>query len=220
LAEARTSSSDELDFGLFSLADLKPGYYSLEFYLGDKDNLKLASVKENFVLLAQAYPVSPWVYSRVHPPFPSTDHLFWLGTEFYLTKQYPKALELAERAVELKDELRSRLLLAQALYGLGRYKEALTAAQPLAEAGDPREALKIMAASYAGLKDWVRALVPLEKLLAEATEVSVLNLAGECYLNLNQPEKALPLLQKSLEIEANQPAVKELARKAESKVKS
>jgi GWxTD domain-containing protein len=220
LAEVMTPGSEELDFGLFSLADLKPGYYSLEFSLVEGDSQKRASLKENFVLLAQAYPVSPWVYSRVHPPFPSADHLFWLGTEFFLTGQYPKALDLAERAVKLKDEPRSRLLLAQAFYGLHRYQEALTAAQPLAGGADFREALKIMAASYAGLKDWAGALVPLEKLLAEATEVSVLSLAGECYFHLNQPEKALPLLEKSLEIEPNQPAVKELLQRVEAKIKS
>ena len=55
--------------------------------------------------------------------------------------------------------------------------------------------------------------------MAEATEVSVLNLAGECYLHLGQPEKALPLFQKSLAIDPDQPAVKELIRNAQDGLK-
>jgi tetratricopeptide (TPR) repeat protein len=76
-----------------------------------------------------------------------------------------------------------------------------------------------MAADYAALKDWTSALAYLDKLLAEATEVSVLNLAGECHLNLGRPDQALPLLQKSLQIDANQPAVKALLEKARAGIK-
>jgi tetratricopeptide (TPR) repeat protein len=76
-----------------------------------------------------------------------------------------------------------------------------------------------MAAAYAGLKDWTSALGYLDKLLAEATEVSTLNLAGECYVRLGQPAKALPLLQKSLEINPDQPAIKDLARAAQTGIK-
>ncbi len=219
LAEADAAGGEGLDSGLFSLAPLKPGYYSAEVSLLGGDGQKAASARGNFVLLSRVYPVLPWVYSRVHPPFPNADSLFWLGTEYYLAKQYPKALESAEQALKLKPESRSRLLSAQAHLGLGRYQEALTAARPLAEAPGGREAAKIMAAAHAGLKDWTSAVAILEKLMAEATEASVLNLAGECYLRLGQPEKALPLLRKSLDIDPDQPAVKDLERNAQAGIK-
>ena len=219
LAEADAAGGEGLDSGLFSLAPLKPGYYTAEVSLLDGDGQKAASARGNFVLLSRVYPVLPWVYSRVHPPFPNADSLFWLGTEYYLAKQYPKALESAEQALKLKPESRSRLLSAQAQLALGRYQEALTAARPLAEAPGGREAAKIMAAAHAGLKDWTSAVAILEKLMAEATEASVLNLAGECYLRLGQPEKGLPLLRKSLEIDPDQPAVKDLVRNAQAGIK-
>jgi tetratricopeptide (TPR) repeat protein len=214
LAEAEAAGGEGLDSGLFSLAPLKPGYYSAEVSLLDVDGQKAASARGNFVLLSRAYPVLPWVYSRVHPPFPNADSLFWLGTEYYLAKQYSKALESTEQALRLKPEPRSRLLSAQAYLALGRYPEALTAARPVAEAPGGREAAKIMAAAHAGLKDWASAVAILEKLMTEATETSVLNLAGECYLHLGQPEKALPLLRKSLDMDPGQPAVKDLVQKA------
>ncbi|OGD22459.1 MAG: hypothetical protein A2W03_02530 [Candidatus Aminicenantes bacterium RBG_16_63_16] len=219
LAGADAGAGEGLDSGLFSLAPLKPGYYIADVSLLDGSGQKKASARGTFVLLSQSLPVLPWVYSRVHPGFPNADHLFWLGTEYYLTKQYSQALESAERALRLKPERRSRLLAAQALFALGRYQEALTAARPLAEAEGGREAAKIAAAAHAALKEWTAAVAFLEKLMAEATEVSVLNLAGECYLHLGQPEKALPLFQKSLAIDPDQPAVKELIRNAQDGLK-
>ncbi len=108
---------------------------------------------------------------------------------------------------------------AQAHLALGRYQEALSAARPLAEAPGGREAAKIVAAAYAGLKDWAAAVAVLEKLMVEATEASVLSLAGECYIRLGQPGKALPLLRKSLDIEPDQPAVKDLLQNAQAGIK-
>jgi GWxTD domain-containing protein len=219
LAEAAVAGGEGFDCGTLPLAGLKPGYYSVSATLLGADDQKRASAKENFVLLSQGYPVVPWVYSRVHPSFPNADSLFWLGTQYYLSKRYPEALASAEKALTLRAEPRSRLLTAQALYALGRYEEALTAARPLADAAGGREAAKVMAAAYAARKDWTSALGYLEKLLTEATEVSVLNLAGECYVRLGQPEKALPLLQKSLEINPDQPAIKDMAQGAQAKTK-
>lgn len=215
-AEADIAGGEGLDSGLISLASLKPGYYLVEVSLLDGRGQKAASAKTNFMLLAQPYPVLPWVYSRVHPAFPNADGLFWLGTEYYLTRQYSLALESAEAALRLRPEPRSRLLSAQALFALGRYREALTTARPLAEAPGGRDAAKIMAAAHAGLKEWSLAIPYLEDLLSQATEASLLNLAGECYIHLGQPEKALPLLRKSLEIDADQPAVKALIESAKA----
>jgi GWxTD domain-containing protein len=219
LAEAVASGPEGFDLGTFSLAGLKPGYYSVSVAILGGDSQKLASARDNLVLLSQAYPVMPWVYSRARAPFPNSDSLFWLGTEYYLSRQYPEALAAAEKALALRDEPRSRLLAAQSLFALGRYDEALSAARPLADAAGGREAAKVMAAAYAARKDWSSALGYLEKLLAEATEVSVLNLAGECYIRLGQPEKGLPLLQKSLEMNPDQPAIKDLERSARAGTK-
>jgi predicted Zn-dependent protease len=102
---------------------------------------------------------------------------------------------------------------------LGRYQDSLTAVLPVYEMTKSREAAKVAAADYAGLKDWARALVYLEQLMAEATETSVLNLAGECYLNVNRPDRALTVLEKSLQINPDQPAVKELVEKVRTVVK-
>ncbi len=218
LAESLTGEGDGIDTGPVSLASLKPGYYSVEVSLVGEDGKKILSARENFVLLAKALPVLPWVYARVHSPSPNPDHLFLLASQYVMTRKYDEALKLAGQAVALRDEPGTRLLLAKTFYALGRFQDSLEAAMPLSEGEQSREASKIIAACHAGLKNWPEALVYLERLMAEATETSVLNMAGECYVNLNQPQRALPLLRRSLEIDPNQPAVKALLEASEKKL--
>jgi tetratricopeptide (TPR) repeat protein len=218
LAEARTEDGTGLDIGPFSLASLKPGYYEAELSLADRDGEKLLTSRQNFVLLAQAVPVLPWVYAKTHEPWPNAEHLFLLAFEYFQIRQYDEALRVAEEAIKLKEEPKTRLLMARILLALGRFQDSLEAARPLYEEGRSREAAKILAAGRAGLNDWTSALIYLEELLAGAAETAILNLAAECYLNLNQPERALPLLRRSLEIDPDQPAAKALEERAKKKL--
>jgi GWxTD domain-containing protein len=214
LSEVLTGDGKGLDTGPFSLAALKPGYYSAELSLLDGKGQKTWTARENFVVLSQAAPVLPWVYAKGNPDYPNSQDLVSLGTEYFLSRRYEKALEMAEAALKLRDDPATRLLLGQTLFALGRYRDSVDILKPAQDAGPSREAAKVLAASYAALKDWASALGYVEELLAEATEVSVLNLAGECQLNLGRPDLALPYLQKSLQLDPNQPEVKALLEKA------
>jgi tetratricopeptide (TPR) repeat protein len=175
--------------------------------------------KENFVVLSQAAPVLPWVYAKGNPAYPNAPDMASISTEYFLTRQYEKALPLAELALKLRDDASTRLLLAKVLFALGRHQDSLNVLKSTEEAGLSREAAKVMAADYAALKDWTSALTYLERLMAEATETSVLNLAGECHLNLGRPEQATSLFQKSLQIDPNQPAVQALLERARAGIK-
>ena len=199
--------------GTVPLKDVKPGYYRAEISVRSADGRTLLAQKENFVVLSQAVPVIPWVYARLHGPFPSPEHLKVLGSQHFLAGDYERARDTFEKVLRQKDDADSHLLLAKSLYGLGRFKESLGHALPLHERAPDREAAKVIALDYAALKDWNSALTYLEKLMAEATEVPVLNLAAECHLALDRPEKALPLLQKSLSLVPDQPAIKALEEK-------
>jgi len=199
--------------GTASLKDVKPGYYRAEISARAADGRPLLAQKENFVVLSKAVPVIPWVYARLHGPFPGPEHLKVLASQYFLTGDYERAKDAFEKVLRQKDDADSRLLLAKSLYGLGRFKESLGHALPFYERAPEREAAKVIALDYAALKDWNSALAYLDKLMAEATEVPVLNLAAECHLALDRPEKALPLLQKSLSLVPDQPAIKALEEK-------
>ncbi len=200
--------------GTVPMKDVKPGYYRAEISARSADGRALLTQKENFVILSQPVPVVPWVYARLHGPFPGPEHFKALGSQYFLTGDYGRARDTLEKALKDRDDPAARLLLAKSLYGLGLFRESLAQAVPLQERAPDREAAKVIALDYAALKDWNSALAYLDKLMAEATEVPVLNLAAECHLALDHPEKALPLLQKSLAIIPDQPAIKALEEKA------
>lgn len=204
--------------GTVPLRDVKPGYYRADISVRSADGRPLLAQKENFVVLSQPVPVVPWVYARLHGPFPGPEHLKALGSQYFLTGDYERARDTFEKVLRQKDDAEARLLLAKSFFGLGRYKESLGQALPLYERAPDREAAKVIALDYAALKDWNSALTYLDKLMAEATEVPVLNLAAECQLALDRPDRALPLLQKSLALEPDQPAVKALEEKTRKRV--
>ena len=219
LVEVLGRGREGIDLSPLSLSSLKPGYYQAKVSLLEKSGKELASSKENFILLSQPYALLPWVYSRVHNPFPDAQQLYILSSQYFMRKEYQTARDLLERALKMKDEPRARVLLAKSLYALNRYQDSLAVVIPVFQTNGLREAAKIIALDYFGLKDWSSALLYLEKLMEQATETSVLNLAAESYLNLNQPERALPLLQRSLELNPEQLSLKVLEEKAKKMLK-
>jgi tetratricopeptide (TPR) repeat protein len=204
--------------GAIALKDIKPGYYRAEISVQSDDGRRPVTEKENFVVLSAAVPVVPQVYARLHGPFPGPEHSKVLGSQYLLAGDFVRAREAFERVLAGRDDPAVRLLLAKSLYGLGLYRESLAQAAALYERAPDRETAKVIALDYASLKDWNSALSYLEKLMAEATEVPVLNLAAECLLALDRPERALPLLQKSLSLYPDQPAVKALEEKTKKHI--
>ena len=213
LTEAVSGPGGGVYFGPFALADIKPGYYRADVSLVVGDKAVLAE-RENFIVLANPYPVLPWVYAKVHNPFPSAEHLGVLGSQHFMAGEYDAALDLFRRSLKMKDDPVTGLYLGKSLFALGRFRESLAELGPRYEATQDRETAKVIALDHAGLKDWASALIYLDKLMAEATEISVLNLAAECHMNLGEPGKALPLIEKSLSLDPSQPLIREMEERA------
>ena len=221
LTEATPDPDDAADLlvsGTAPLKDVKPGYYRADVSLVSPDGRRQLTETANFVVLGQAFPVVPWVYAQLHGPYPGPEHLKILGSQYFLKGEYARSREIFERVLQGRDDTSARLLLAKSLYGLGLFKESLEQATAVHDRGGDRESAKVIALDQAGLKDWASALSTLEKLMAEAAEVPVLNLASECHLALGHPERALPLLQKSLALAPDQPAVRALEEEAKKRI--
>ncbi len=204
--------------GTYSLAGAKPGDYRVDVSALGPGGNKIISEKESFSVLARPYPTVPWVYARMHEPFPGSESLMILGSEYFAAGDYGRARDLLSKALQARDDPAVRLLLAKTLYGLNRYRESLDHAVPLYELKPDRETAKVIALDFAGLHDWASSAEYLEKIMLETTEIGVLNLAAECYMNLSRPEKALPLLRKSLALLPDQRSIKELEEQAEKSV--
>ncbi len=204
--------------GTASLKGVKPGYYRAEVSLTAPDGRDLLTEKEDFVVLGQPFPVVPWVYARLHGPFPGPEHLHVLGSQYFLKGEYARSREALDQVLARREDPAARLLLAKSLYGLGLYEDSLAHATTVYERTGDREAAKVIALDQAGLKDWSGALATLETLMAQATEVPVLNLAAECHLALGRPEQALPLIRRSLALVPGQPAVRALEEEAKKRI--
>ncbi|MEW6367081.1 MAG: GWxTD domain-containing protein [Acidobacteriota bacterium] len=202
----------------YSLADVKPGYYRVEVSAVGPDGKRLLTEKESFTVLARQHPTVPWVYARLHEPFPGPEHLMMLGAEYFAARDYGSARDALSKALQAQDDPAARLLLAKSLYGQGSYRESLDQAIPLYQRKPEPETAKLIALDFAALHDWASSVEYLEKLMGETTEIGVLNLAAECYLNLGYPEKALPLVQKSLALLPNQPSMKEIEAQARKRL--
>jgi len=213
LADVAAGPGGGVFFGPFALASFKPGYYRADVSLVVRDKAVL-SERENLIVLATPYPVLPLVYSKVHDPFPSAEHLGVLGSEHFMSGEYDASLDLFRRSLKMKDDPATGLYLGKSLFALGRFRESLAELVPRYKVAPDREAAKVIALDHAGLKDWASALVYLEKLMSEATEIPVLNLAAECHMNLGEPEKALPLIEKSLSLNPSQPLIREMEERA------
>lgn len=217
LTEVRPDPGDPsvlLVEGSAPLAAVKPGYYRADVSMRSADGALLLVEKENLVVMDPPAAVIPWVYARLHGPFPGPEHLKILGAQHFLMGDYGRARQDLASVLEARDDVEARLLLAKSLYGLGLFREALSEASRVRERARDRESAKVMALCHAGLKEWAPALALLEELLAGATEIPVLNLAAEGYLALGQPERALPLIQRSLSLVPDQPAVKAMEEQA------
>lgn len=217
--EARKPDGRSFDTEPIPLSSLKPGYYRVEISLLDGKGERLLSGRENFILLAQAFPVIPWVFSKTHPSFPSPSHLFTLASQHFMARNYKEAKNFLEQALRLQEDPNTRLLLGKTLYALHDYPGSQKTVMGLYRTTGNRETAKLIALNHIAQKEWREGLVYLEKLLESSLEIGVLNLAAECYLNLDQPQKALPHLRKSLEMKPEQPQVRSLLEKAESTIK-
>lgn len=213
------SLEEGVDSGPISLSSFSPGYYTVKLSVLDSSGKILLSQKDNFILHSQHTSVVPWVYSKVHPAFPNSEHLYLLGLQYFNTQQYQKAKPLLEKTFQTSLKEKTGLLLAQTLFALGEHNQSLEVAQSIHQSTQNREASQIIAKNYAAQEKWTQALSYLEKLLREAQEIEMLNLAARCYLNLDQPHNALPLLQKSLKLNPQQQTIKDLEEKTKKQLK-
>jgi GWxTD domain-containing protein len=227
LREAITRDGLGLEIYPIPLKDILGGYYRVEVTLLDSNGNILADGKDNFVLSSLGWPALPRVLSKLHLPYPNAPHQFILASQLFAKNSYEEAASLLNAVLSEKDTPAARLLLGRTRFALEQYEEAVETVLPLYQASGDNDAGsdagsdagKILAASYAALEDWSSALVYLEWLLARSSEIGVLNQASECYIKLNLPDKAIPLLEKSLSLNPNQPAIKELLEKMRQTIK-
>ncbi|MCK7478461.1 MAG: hypothetical protein M0C28_14475 [Candidatus Moduliflexus flocculans] len=225
LTEAAADPGDAstlLVSGSAPLKDVRPGYYRAEVSARDADGQVARSRRTRISSSCPSpSPSSPGSTGGCtgRSPVPSTSRSSAPSTSSKGSTASPA--RSWKRSSRNREDPAARLLLAKVALRPG-------ALQGIARPGRPALRARRRPGGGQGGRPGPRRPEGLERgpdrissdSSAEATEVPVLNLAAECHLALGQPEEALPLIQKSLALAPDQPAVKAMEEQAKKRIES
>jgi GWxTD domain-containing protein len=223
--EARLSVShplskypDSLDYlEIFPLADFPPGYYRISVTLQDGQENELLRQESPFEISPLDYIPRPWVHTQswMGEASPSQVERV-LGKELANKGNYDQALPRLEKAFHENPAKSDYAIdLARVYLSLNRAREALAVLQPFSGSAKTDYDLSLLFARlHQALGQYAEALRYLEGALDSfGLNVSLLNEIGECHLRLGNRSDALAAWKKSLEIDPNQPRIRELIAK-------
>jgi GWxTD domain-containing protein len=198
----------------FTLTDMVGGTYELRVELVDPSG-SIADWKSAMVQVSPRSSIMrPWNYRASFNT--TTPGLLELakGDQLWKLKRYQEAQSELEKAVAAGNEAlpMARWKLAEAHIRAGRADPALELLLPMEEAL-PQQYEVIAGIGYAYyLKvDYPRAVAYLERAMGlRPADTTLLNALGESYLKVGSSEKAKPLFERSLDMNPDQEAVRQL----------
>lgn len=195
----------------FSLQEFPPGYYRLQVGLWDGEQ-EILSEEENFVISpVSAFP-RPWIHNKTLPPPDHPAYSFLLGKQLFNKGEFHKAQAKLEEAFQKKpNSLDFAVNLAQ-VYSVQKkhhqVKQMLMVFSDVSEV--PYQLYFLLGKSHQALGEFDQAIAVYSKALSHyGINSSLLNSIGECYYRLGIWDEALAAWEKSLEINDDQPDVKE-----------
>lgn len=195
----------------FSLADFLPARYRLRvsLWVGGKE---AATATEEFDITHQETISRPWVYSKVLPERSNPAYDYIIGTELFNSGRVEEARTRLEKAYEKNpDSVEFAHDLANVYLTLGELGKIEPLLLPFfSRPGTPRyELYVLLGKDYQKLGQWAKAIDILDKAVSSyGINTSLLNSLGECYTRLGKIPEALTVLEKSLELDPNQPEIK------------
>lgn len=197
---------------VFSLSDFQPAHYFLNVSLM-VDGREEITTKEEFDLTYLESLPRPWVLSRV---LPSVDNPYYghiLGTQLYNLGRLSEARTVLENAWAKSPQSEElAMALAQVYVGLSEYEKAATLLGNFVNQEKPARYETYYTAGEALFRSgqFEQAINVLDRAVNHyGTNINLLNLIGDCYLGLGKKEEALAVWQKSLEINPEQPELKQ-----------
>jgi GWxTD domain-containing protein len=195
----------------FPLEDFPPAHYNLKVTLA-ADGRELISAADEFDVSNQPDLPRPWFYSRLMPEIadPVFDQI--VGTQLLNSGQVQDARSYLEKAYERKpDSEDAALSLSQAYLALGETARIPLILTPfLAATKAPKYEIFVLAGqAYGKLGEYAKAVSVLDQaVLRFGVNTALLNEIGENHIRLGQTKEALAALEKSLELNSQQPEIR------------
>jgi len=198
-------------FEQFPLAGMTPSHYTLNVAVLDASKAEKLKTKVDFDIRGATSLNRAWVLSLPQPA--STDPSFAniVGSQLLAKKDLAKARPLLESAYT-RDPGSPKYALdyVLALLEAKDYRAVIEVAKPfladerrydfLQPAGAARQELGAYAEAIAHYKDYLSHF---------GTNIGILNSIGDCYVKLGSAAEALAAWERSLQLEPNQPALRE-----------
>jgi GWxTD domain-containing protein len=196
-----------------SLKDFPPAHYRIRVSLLLDDCEVLTESEEFDITYADSLP-RPWFYTKSLPAQDDPIYDYAIGTQFYNDGRPEKAREFLGQAFQKNPNSSDiALQLGRTLAALEDFKALEPVLLPLIDhfSSKDSEAYLLMAEAYRKQGRYDAGIDILNRsLLKNGLNIMTLNALGRCYMESGNQAEALKSLEKSLEMEPDQPEIRAL----------
>jgi tetratricopeptide (TPR) repeat protein len=202
------------------LSEFIPAHYELQVSVRSGGQ-EIAATKDEFDITPLEKMARPWVLAKIMPGLDDAIYPFLIGSQLFNAGHIKEARSLLEDAFKKRpEEADYALALARADMALQDNSRVETLLLPFFnQAKPPRYDMFVLLSSVHHQKgEWDKALKVIEQGISHyGLSTGFLNLRGDCYLRLGNKAEALRALEKSLELNPNQPGVQKLVNSLKQK---
>jgi GWxTD domain-containing protein len=206
----------------FSLLDFQPGYYQVEVSFVDEGN-EIYKENEHFEITPVSRIPRPWVYANKLSPASHPSMAFPIGKQYFNQGNYEKArIHLEKAYYSQPNSLNYSLSLALLYLKLNESSRAKSILLPFLESSEPNYNLcLLLGQALYNLNEFDRAVSVFNEAISHfGVNSQLLNSVGDCYHAWGKKEEALAAWKKSLDINPDQPPIKEKVASLEKNKKS
>jgi len=207
-------------FETIPLSGLKPGHYQVKISLLNGEGKAVLSSSTPFYISSLFSLPRPWVLTMTQPPSSDPSFANILGNQYLNQKDWPRAKALLEAAyLGAPQEEKFAWDYCQVLMVTKDYARAKEVVLNFLKNEKTRSNFLSLGGEIAqALGEWEEAIVLYRDYLEhQGTNIVVLNNLGECHLQLGEITEALTAWEKSLEIDPNQPSLRERVQRLKEK---
>ena len=202
------------------LIEFIPAHYELQVSVRSGGQ-EIAAAKDEFDITPLEKIARPWVLVKIMPGIDDAIYPFLIGNQLFNAGHIQEARSLLEEAFKKRpEEADYAFALARADIALKDNSRVESLLLPFFnQAKPPRyDMFVLLSNSYYRKGEWDKALKVIEQGITHyGLSTGFLNLRGDCYLRLGNKAEALAALEKSLELNPNQPDVQKVVNSLKQK---
>ncbi len=194
------------------LKEFLPGHYQVEVKLLDGEQ-ELLSQRRHFEITSTAGIVRPWIYAKTSAPISNPVYDYILGIQHFNKGEIKQARKFLEKAHQIRPGFIEYSLKLSHLYLVeNEYEKIKQILLPFSsEQSEPNyDVLLLLGKASHALGDLAGAVYLYEKAITHfGRNTMLLNSLGDCLLKLGRSEDAQKAWKVSLELNPDQPEIKE-----------